>query len=125
MSASRRSAGAAPRLSDDIAADLDAWLTMEEGDDFSFIHPPSVVSSLAQLSARGSRSGGESFVSPPGGRTASLPGSFRGGVGGTLLDMPRGSASPQPAVYLDEDTAQSLCLGIIGSSGRFCVAANG
>ncbi len=79
MSSSQRSAGAALRRTDDITADLEARLTMEEGGDFLFIHPPSVVSSLAQLSARGSRSGGESFISPPSGRAASLPGSFRGG----------------------------------------------
>ena len=41
------------------------------------------------------------------------------------LDTPRGSASTQRAIFIDEPTAKTLCLGIIGSSGRFCIATKG
>jgi hypothetical protein len=109
----------------DIARDLEERLRLDEGDDYSFIQPPSVVSSLEQLSARDGRrpQGGESFVSPLGLRAASLPGSMRGGgAGDGFLDTPRGAASPQFAVFIHDDNIQDLCLGIIGSSGRFCIA---
>lgn len=105
----------------DLARQIEERLRLDADDDYSFLQPPSVVSSLEQLSARGPTPGGESFVSPPAARAASLPGSFRGGLGGNL-DTPRGSASAQRAIYIDDDSVNRLCLGIIGSSGRFCVA---
>jgi hypothetical protein len=113
------------RLPRDIARDLEERLRFDEGDDFSLLQAPSVVSSLEQLSTRdgGRPQGGESFVSPLGLRAASLPGSVRGGgAGDGFLDTPRGAASPQLAVFIHDDNIQDLCLGIIGSSGRFCIA---
>jgi hypothetical protein len=107
----------------DVAAELEARLTLDEGDDFSLVQPPSVVSSLEHLSARSVRPGGEFLTSPPASRAASLPGSVgRGGVAGSFLETPRGSGSPQQAVYINDSIASTLCLGAIGSSGRFCVA---
>ena len=63
MSSARRlSRGSAPTPpapvssgAHDIIGELEARLTLDEGDDFSFIEPPSVVSSLEVLSARGTR----------------------------------------------------------------------
>ena len=45
-----------------------------------------------------------------------------GGLGGGSLDTPRGSGSPQPAVFINKAITSTLCLGSIGSSGRFYVA---
>ncbi len=123
--ASRRSAGARAISPADIGRELEERLLLDEGDDFSLIQPPSVVSSLEQLSARGSSrsAGGESLISPPAARAASLPGSMRGGgFGEGMIDTPRGSSSPQEVVFVDEDAENRMCRGIIGSSGRFCVA---
>ncbi len=124
--ASRRSGGSRARTpADTISQELENRLLLDEGDDFSLIQPPSVVSSLEQLSVRGASraTGGESLISPPAGRAASLPGSIRGGgFGDGMLDTPRGSSSPQVALFIENATATRCCLGIIGSSGRFCVA---
>jgi len=104
----------------EIEREILSRLRLDDGDDFSLIQPPSVVSSLEQLSARSAPAGGEFVTSRPPVR-ASLPGSLGGVVTGEL-DTPRGSSSLQPAIFISEDTAATLCLGIIGSSGRFCVA---
>lgn len=109
----------------DISRELEARLRLDEGDDdYSFLQPPSVVSSLEQLSARADTSQrGESFVGRAPRRATSLPGSFQGGGStGVNLDTPRGSSSLQSAIFIDETIAPTLCLGVIGSSGRFCVA---
>ena len=126
MSSARRVSGGPGRRSvpppvpssQDLVGELEARLTLDEGDDFSLVHPPSVVSSLELLSARSARPGGEFFSSTPAPRAASLPGSVgRGGASGGSLDTPRGSGSPQPAVFINEAIARTLCLGSIGSSG--------
>ena len=109
----------------DISRELDERLRLDE-DDYSFLQPPSVVSSLEQLSARaGTTQRGESFGVGSTRRTASLPGSFQGGgtPGGVNLDTPRGSSALQSAIFINETNASKLCLGVIGSSGRFCVAS--
>ena len=110
----------------DIARKLEERLRLDEGgggDDFSLINAASVVSSLEQLSARGGDTGGEFFAIPPTRRPSSLPGSFKGGGGSVgTADTPRGATSVQPAIFIDEPTANTLCLGLVGSSGRFCVA---
>ena len=120
---SRRSAGASRAPTpNDIERELVARLSLEEGDDFSMVQAPSVVSSLAQLSARGGGSRGESLISPPTARATSLPGSSRGGFGESFFDTPTASSSLQKAVFIDENAASKMCLGIIGSSVRFCIA---
>lgn len=109
----------------DISRELEERLGLDEGeDDYSFLHPPSVVSSLEQLSTRADASQrGESFGVGAPRRASSLPGSFQGGVStGLNLDTPRGSSSLQSAIFINETNAPLLCLGVIGSSGRFCVA---
>jgi hypothetical protein len=110
----------------DISRELDARLRLDEGeDDYSFLQPPSVVSSLEQLSARAASSQrGESFGVTASRRPASLPGSFQGGdTPGVNLDTPRGSSALHTAIFINETNATTLCLGVIGSSRRFCVAS--
>jgi hypothetical protein len=85
----------------DIARDLEERLALEEADDYSLLQAPSVVSSLAQLSARGPTPSGGEFMDLRPLRAGSLPGSLRGGGGRGVIDMPRGSALPQLAVYID------------------------
>lgn len=105
----------------DLATDLERRLDLD--DDFSLVNP-SVVSSLAQLSARGSASAcqGESSASVhtprfPGGGfaedSAVVSRSAPSKIGGSKLLW---------AVYIGANELESLCLGYVGNKSRFCIA---
>ena len=105
---------------DDLAQDLERRLDMD--DEYSFINP-SVVSSLAQLSARSTTRGrGESSASV---HTPRFPG---GGIsdGNTsgIRSAPTklGSSKLLKAVFIGANELESLCLGFVGNKSRFCIA---
>jgi hypothetical protein len=105
---------------DDLAQALERRLDMD--DEYSFINP-SVVSSLAQLSARSTTRGrGESSASV---HTPRFPG---GGIsdGNTsgIRSAPTklGSSKLLKAVFIGANELESLCLGFVGNKSRFCIA---
>ncbi len=72
----------------DVALELEACLCIEEGDEFSFVHPPSIVSSHEQLTTCRSATGGESLYARPASHAASLPGFMQGGSVRGMIDTP-------------------------------------
>lgn len=115
---------ASPSLADDLERRLDL-------DDFSFLNQPSVVSSLAQSSARGEgsvRRGEFSGAAP----VASTPQLFGGGfASGAQRQVHSAPGKLQPgllkAIHITPSNVNNLCLGFVGASkvgvhARFCVA---
>ena len=103
----------------DLANDLERRLDLDE--DFSFVNP-SVVSSLAQLSARGSASArrGESSVSL---HTPRIPGGgFSETAGANSAPSKIGGSKLLRAVFIGVNELESMCLGFVGNKARFCIA---
>ena len=104
-----------------LAADLKPRLDIDD-EDFSIINP-SVVSSLAQLSARGSASArrGESSASF---HTPRVPGGGTSGntAGPSSAPTKLGSSKLLKAVFIGPTELESLCLGYVGNKARFCIA---
>ena len=115
--------------SSSLADDLERRLDI---DDYSFLRPPSVVSSLVQSSARGG--GGAGRGEFPGAAPVALTPNFLGGGlagGARQVHSAPGKLPPSvfPVVYITPSTASTLCLGLIGAGKgragtqpRFCVA---
>ena len=102
----------------DLAHDLERRLDMD--DDFSLVNP-SVVSSLAQLSARSARRG-ESSGSL---HTPRVPGGgFSGSSTSGIRSAPTklGSSKLLNAVFIGANELESLCFGFVGNKSRFCIA---
>ena len=106
-----------------LAEDLERRLDLDD-EDFSIINP-SVVSSLAQLSARSSASARRGELSSVSLLTPRFPGGGNSGgfkAGPSSAPTKLGSSKLLKAVFIGAKELESLCLGHVGNKSRFCIA---